>query len=370
MYALQNERGTFEARRTARTTPAVRSLRAVVAVNAAPARAALAALVVATALAPAVAPVAAADPGITVGYDGEAVTVANGTSQVVTGTADVPVGTELNVRVRSTGDTQPRFIKTTSAVVTENGTWAAAFDFSRQSPDGTFSLTVLTENGTLSTEVEGEIVACGGDCAETPPSGTPTPIPEQTPTPTETAQATAPVAFGENIFVVDAGGVAAIPLTFDERDEAVVVLGNETKSNYELEALVRDEDGDGQAVLYVDTSLAGRGGETLSTSGGDSVQVRSETSLDSMLDPATYDVSLYAGGERTAQPADVGSLVVQAADTPTTTAADTADASHATQTPGATGTTGTGFGSIAMGAIVSGAFLVSGAVLAAVLLKR
>ena len=313
---------------------------------------------------------ATADSAITVEHDGDRVTVANGTSQVVRGTADAPVGTEVLVRVRSSGDTTPRFLKTATGVVTENGTWAVAFDFSEQYAGNTFALSARFEDGSAETAVDGEVVACEGDCAETPPSGTPTPIPEQTPTPTQTAQATAPVAFGENIFVVDAGGVAAIPLTFDERDEAVVVLGNETKSNYELEALVRDEDGDGQAVLYVDTSLAGRGGETLSTSGGDSVEVRSETSLDSMLDPATYDVSLYAGGERTARPADVGSLVVQAADTPTTSAADTADAAPATQTPAATGTTGTGFGSIAMGAIVSGAFLVSGAVLAAVLLKK
>ena len=45
------------------------------------------------------------------------------------------------------------------------------------------------------------IVTCGGDCADTPPSGTPTPIPEQTATATPTAEPDAPVAFGENVFV-------------------------------------------------------------------------------------------------------------------------------------------------------------------------
>ena len=45
------------------------------------------------------------------------------------------------------------------------------------------------------------IGTCGGDCADTPPSGTPTPIPEQTATATPTAEPDAPVAFGENVFV-------------------------------------------------------------------------------------------------------------------------------------------------------------------------
>ena len=332
-----------------------------------PVRITVALVVLTTALAPAMlaAPVAA-DPSVAVEYEGDRVTAANGTAQVVTGTADAPVGTEILVRVRSSGDTEPVFLKAKTGVVTENGTWAVSFNFSRQSAGDTFTLTAQTENGSAETEVGGEIVACGGDCAETPPSDTPTPIPEQTPTPTSTAGPDSSVAFGENVFLADSGGVAAVPVTFDggAADEAVVVVGNETDVNYELEAVVTDGDGDGEAILYVDTSLAGRGGDTVSTSGGDSVTLRSETSLDGGLDPASYGVTLYAGGERTGTPADVGNLVLQAATTSTATT-DT----PATPVDEPTGT-GTGLGSLAVGGLVSGAFLIGGAVLAAVLLKR
>jgi len=332
----------------------------------------LAFVIVTSALAPAAlaAPVAA-DPSVSVDHDGDRVTVANGTQQVVSGTADAPVGTEILVRVRSAGDTEPAFLKTGTGVVTEDGTWAVAFDFERQRAGDTFDLTARFENDSAETNVEGEVVACGESCAEATPSGTPTPVPEQTRTQTRTAGPSAPVEFGENVFLVDAGGVAAIPVSFDggsangETDEAVVVLGNESESNYELEAVVSDDDGDGGAVLYVDTALAGRGDGTLSTSGGDSVRVESETSLDSMLDPADYDVSLYAGSERTGEPDDVGSLVVQTA----TTRTATGTAEPATAGGGETGTNGLGLGPLALSGVVSGAFLVGGAVLAAVLLR-
>ncbi|WP_144905717.1 BGTF surface domain-containing protein [Halobellus captivus] len=312
----------------------------------------------------------AADPSVSVDYDGDGVTVANGTSQVVSGTADAPVGTEIIVRVRSTGETEPVFLKSATGVVTENSTWAVTFDFEPHRANDTFQLTARFENGSAETEADGEVVACGEECGETPPSGTPTPIPEQTQSPTPTDGPSAPVTFEENIFVVDRGGVAAIPIAFEsdqgERvDEAVVVLGNESQSNYELEAVVRDDDDDGQAVLYVDTSLAGRSDETLSTSGGDGVRVVSETSLDSMIDPADYDVSLYAGSERAEEPTDVGSLVVQTQ--PTRTA--TVTTSSGVETGDSSGIDGFGLGPVAVGGVVSGAFIVGGALLAALLLR-
>ncbi|MBB6646728.1 BGTF surface domain-containing protein [Halobellus ruber] len=329
-----------------------------------PVRIAAALVVLVTALAPATfaAPVAAG-PSVTVDHEGDRVTVANGTAQVVRGTADAPVGTEILVRVRSTDGTDPAFLKAERGVVTENGTWAVAFDFAHQSAGDGFRLTAQTENGSAEIEVDGEVVACEGDCAETPPSDTPTPIPEQTATPTRTAGPDAPVTFGENVFLADTGGVTAVPVTFDggDTDRAVVVVGDAAEVNYELEAVVTDGDGDGEAILYVDTSLAGRGGDTVSTSGGDSVTIRSETPLEGTLDPATYDVALYAGGEGTDAPADVGSLVVQAAATPTVAT----DAP--TNEPADAG--GDGPGSVAVGALVSGAFLLGGAVLAAVLLE-
>ncbi|MFB6092246.1 MAG: BGTF surface domain-containing protein [Haloquadratum sp.] len=323
----------------------------------------LLAVVAQTALAPAV----AAEPTIAVTHSGERVTVANGTSQVIRGTATAPVGTEVLVRVRSSGDTAPAFLKTATGVVTENGTWAAVFDFSGQAAGDTFTLNVRLENGSAETELEGAVVTCGGGCAETPPHNTPTPIPEQTQTPTRTGEETAPVSFGENIFLVERGGVAGVPIAFRRADTAVLVIGDEAESAYELEAVVRDGDGDGRAVVYVDTSLAGRGGKPLSASGGDGVTVRSETSLSGMLEPASYDVSLYAGGDRSDSPVDVGSLVVQSAATATPTETE---AALSPTGGGESRDAESGFGSLALGVLASGVFLVGGAVVAVVLVRR
>ena len=337
--------------------------------RAAPIRVVLSVVIVTSVFGPAAfAGSVAADPSVSIDYDGDGVTVANGTTQVVSGTADAPVGTEILIRVRSSSDTQSIFLKSRSGVVTANGTWAVSFDFSRQAAGDTFELTAQIENGSAEATVEGHVVACEGDCTDTPPSGTPTPVPEQTATATPTAEPDAPVAFGESVFVAEGGGVAAIPVAFEgDADEAVVVIGNETDANYELEAVVTDGDGDGEAVVYVDTAIAGRGGEPLSASGGDSVAVRSETSLDSPLDPANYGVSLYAGGERSGSPSDVGSLVLQSASTRTATA--TAD-DAATPVGGTDVPNGSGLNSLAVGGLVSGAFLVGGALLAAILLRR
>ena len=334
--------------------------------RAAPIRVVLSVVIVTSVFGPAAfAGSVAADPSVSIDYDGDGVTVANGTTQVVSGTADAPVGTEILIRVRSSSDTQSIFLKSRSGVVTANGTWAVSFDFSRQAAGDTFELTAQIENGSAEATVEGHVVACEGDCTDTPPSGTPTPVPEQTATATPTAEPDAPVAFGESVFVAEGGGVAAIPVAFEgDADEAVVVIGNETDANYELEAVVTDGDGDGEAVVYVDTAIAGRGGEPLSVSGGDGVSIRSETALSSPLDPASYGVSLY-GGERSSSPADIGTLVVQS--TPTQTAAtDTAS----TPIGGTDGTGGTGLDSLAVGGVVSGAFLVGGALLAAILLRQ
>ncbi|SDX95552.1 BGTF surface domain-containing protein [Halobellus clavatus] len=332
------------------------------------ARPVLALVLVTSVLAPvAIAGPAAAAEDLTVSHEGDRVTVASGPSQAVRGTAAAPVGTEVLVRVRSTGNTSPAFLKTRTGVVRDDGSWAVAFNFSDIDPGGTFELTARFENGSAEATVDGEIVACEGDCADSLPADTPTPIPEQTPTPTATADEEAPVAFGENIFVVNAGSVAALPIEFSgDADAAVVVVGNETDANYELETVVRDEDGDGQAVLYVDTALAGRGGETVSVSGGDTVSVRSETSLSAMLDPAAYDVTLYAGSEGSGAAEDVGTLVVQAQSSETPADADGDAATTATDRPDSDGT---GLGSLPTGVLVSGAFVVGGAALAAVLLR-
>lgn len=288
------------------------------------------------------------------------VTVANASSQVVSGTADAPKGTEVNVRLQSTGDTEPRFFKVRTAVVTADGTWAAAFNFSKMNPGGTFEVTATVEDTDRSKTADGRIVACEGDCTDEPPSDTPTPIPEQTPTATPT-QSDPPVALNGSAVSAVRGEVAALELSFNGADAAVVTIGNAEKVNYELQVLVRDADGDGDAVLYFDTALAGREGTPVSVSAGDELTLRNETELGSLLDAGSYEVTVHEGETADGEPTTLGTLLVQesAESTPTDGTATATDRPEQ-------GGQFDGLG----GVVVSALFLVGGAVVALLLIRN
>lgn len=296
---------------------------------------------------------------VSIDQDGDRVTVANGSTQVLSGTASEPTGTEIVVTVQSTGDTQPRFYVTNTAVVTENGTWATAFDFSDQPAGGTFSVEASTEDGVHSATVDGEIVRCGESCADTPPMDTPTPIPEQTATvtPTERGSDGDPtVTLHESAVDTVQGDTATIQLRFDGADTATVVVGSEA-AGYELETVVSDADGDGNATLFFDTSLAGRDGETVSVSTGDEVRVESESRLPDALDAGEYDLTVERGdgvGE-----IDVGTLFV----------AETSS-SPGTPTPAATATATPAGSDDLIGLLVSAGIVLGGGAVALVLIQR
>ena len=96
------------------------------------------------------------------------VTASNAT---ISGTTNYAPGTELTVRARSTGDTQPRFFNTKTVTVQPDGTFNASFDFSAQSSGDTFGVTVRFSGSPVAT-ADGNIM-------------------ESTSTPTATATATA-----------------------------------------------------------------------------------------------------------------------------------------------------------------------------------
>ncbi|POG55311.1 BGTF surface domain-containing protein [Haloferax marisrubri] len=85
------------------------------------------------------------------------VTVAQSEAATITGTSDLEAGTTLSVRVQSTGDTSPRFLKTSEAVVGDGGNFSATLDFSEIPPGSTFSVTVRNESTELA-EREGVVV--------------------------------------------------------------------------------------------------------------------------------------------------------------------------------------------------------------------
>ncbi|SFR36398.1 PGF-CTERM protein/surface glycoprotein [Halogeometricum rufum] len=93
--------------------------------------------------------------------------------QTISGETNVAPGTELNLRVRSSGDTQPSFLKTATVYVTENNTFSGTFDFSEQEVDDTYEITVrnggdtLTVDGTVLESVETETEMTETDAPDT-----------------------------------------------------------------------------------------------------------------------------------------------------------------------------------------------------------
>ncbi|WP_411968163.1 ArtA-dependent S-layer glycoprotein [Haloferax sp. YSSS75] len=79
--------------------------------------------------------------------DADPINVTASADQSVSGSATVAPGTELTIRVKSTGDTQPRFLKTGSAYVQADGSYSTAFDFSEQKSGDEFTVTVSVDAG-------------------------------------------------------------------------------------------------------------------------------------------------------------------------------------------------------------------------------
>ncbi|AFK18606.1 PGF-CTERM sorting domain-containing protein [Haloferax mediterranei ATCC 33500] len=112
--------------------------------------------------------------------DKDEFSVQNAANQSVSGTASVSPGTALTVRVKSDGDTQPRFLKTSTAYVQADGSFSSVFDFSEQNLNDTFEVTVSVDKGVAEDATADGIV---GAVAETTTE-------ENTTESTETATAT------------------------------------------------------------------------------------------------------------------------------------------------------------------------------------
>ncbi|SEK48061.1 ArtA-dependent S-layer glycoprotein [Haloferax larsenii] len=113
--------------------------------------------------------------------------VAAAAEQTVSGTASVAPGTALTIRVKSDGDTQPRFLKTSTAYVQADGTFSSAFDFSEQNENDTFEVTVSVDSGSAEdASADGVVGAAAEQTTSTPAETT-----DATETATETATATA-----------------------------------------------------------------------------------------------------------------------------------------------------------------------------------
>ncbi|WP_396611915.1 BGTF surface domain-containing protein [Haloferax sp. S1W] len=125
-------------------------------------------------------------------FDMDPVNVTNAADQTVSGTTDVAPGTEITLRVKSDGDTQPRFLKTATVYVTENNTFSGTFDFSEQNIGDTFTVTASAAgDAAADEEVDGEVVESVETTTETPTETTTTETPTTTTeTPTTTTETT------------------------------------------------------------------------------------------------------------------------------------------------------------------------------------
>jgi PGF-CTERM protein len=116
-------------------------------------------VVVGTVLGSTAAVTAQNESSVSIVHEGDDLVVPPAENATISGESDLAPGTTLTVRVQSTGDTQPRFIRTADDVaVAEDGRFSATFDLQNQSTGDTFEVTVV-RNGTQLASVEGRIDA-------------------------------------------------------------------------------------------------------------------------------------------------------------------------------------------------------------------
>lgn len=115
--------------------------------------------------------------------------------------------------------------------------------------------------------------------------------------------------FGADVITVSEDGTAEIVVETDGVDAFEVVVGDEDTVGYELHATVTPGD-DGVTTLVLDHAETGGDGTALTADGDATVEIDSETSLESAIAPGGYDVELLVGDN----PADVSTLVVEEAE--------------------------------------------------------
>lgn len=128
---------------------------------------ALSVAILGAAVAPAAVATATATPDVTVATDDDELTLRSGPGQVVAGNTTLPAGTELSVRVRSTGG-QP-FLQTVLTTVDDRGRYRAVFDLTEVSVDTPVSV-VVHRSGDPLTTVEATVAPCATACDATRPA--------------------------------------------------------------------------------------------------------------------------------------------------------------------------------------------------------
>ena len=117
--------------------------------------------------------------------------------------------------------------------------------------------------------------------------------------------------FGTSLVTEEVGDVARVPVEFDDVDRATLTVGSEAL-NWRVRVDVVDADGDGSAVVLVNTDNVRQAGRVFSATGADRVEdVRRLAGgrfddPNRRIDPTSYPLRLSAGGAT-----DAGSLTLE-----------------------------------------------------------
>ncbi|WP_135854797.1 BGTF surface domain-containing protein [Halorussus salinus] len=249
----------------------------------------------------------------TIFTDGEELLLDPAPNQTIRGKTTLEPGTNLSVNVKG-----EMFLKTNTVRVSDNRTFGASYDMSGL-PEQEFEIRVY-RNETVLAEADGRVV-CSSDCAT------------ETTTTDETAQSVDSPAV-QAVTEVTQNRTASIKVLFGQAETVSVSVGGPSV-NYVVNGTVRDRDGDGSATILFHTDRAGTDAPTLGVVDNGSTRVveeTAETSLDSPLAPASYDVRLYAG------PTTDGELEARGRVVVFTDASDSGDDAPPTATATAVGT--------------------------------
>lgn len=236
--------------------------------------------------------------------DAEELTHEAGPGAAVTGSTNLPPGSELAVVLRSSEQGNP-FVDSELAIVDAAGEFRAMFDLSDAEPNS--SVLWAVNNATRIAEAEGRVVACTDAC------GTASGDEDASNGSDDDRPVWARV--GE-LGVVEAtqGEVARIPVPTGEDGTAGLSVGAPGMT-YRLAATVRDGDGDGAVTVLLDTGVAGRGGDPVrAANDSDEVSLDSETDLPDdrvVLDEGEYPLGRYRDPGPTGEPAGIGTLVLR-----------------------------------------------------------
>jgi hypothetical protein len=186
-------------------------------------------------------------------------------NQTVTGAANLDAGTEITVRVRSSGENP--FLQQQQVTVEEDGTFTATFDLRSATVGAEYTTVVIGDDGQLSEPVEGTIHEPG------------------------TEVSTVGMATTNR---VTAGETVRLNVSMPANDDVELRIGDEAEVGYQVTVALYDRDGDGEVGVRFDTAAAGTADPTVSvTDGGGYEIVQPETPLDSPLDANDYPLTLY-----------------------------------------------------------------------------